>query len=56
MTSRAEYLKKYMSNDADEEKKKKKKKKAKSAPILGLKIIDDDADTNLAIDEVDEDK
>ena len=55
MTSKAEYLKKYMSNDSAEEKKKKKKKK-KVKPISGLKIIDDDADTNLAQDLVDEDK
>ena len=55
MTSKAEYLKKYMSLEGEGE-KKKKKKKVKKAPAKGLKIIDDDADTKLANEDIDEDK
>ena len=58
MTSKAEYLKKYLSGggDDDGEKKKKKKKKKKVAQGLGLKIIDDDADTKFTLNAEDEDK
>ena len=58
MTSKAEYLKKYLSGggDDDGEKKKKKKKKKKVAQGLGLKIIDDDADTKFTMNAEDEDK
>ena len=60
MTSKSEYLKKYMSldsaTDGDSDKKKKKKKKVKKAQVAGLKIIDDDADTKVSNDQFDEDK
>ena len=60
MTSKAEYLKKYMSGgdaDADgDKKKKKKKKKVKPMQGKGLKIIDDDADTKFVMNDEDENK
>ncbi|VDK47525.1 unnamed protein product [Anisakis simplex] len=42
-SAREEYLKKYLSSDADKTKKKSKKKKQQSSNARGMKIIEDDA-------------
>ncbi|CAB3402878.1 unnamed protein product [Caenorhabditis bovis] len=43
MTSKADYLKKYLSNGDDEKKKKKKKKAESSFKPIGMRLIEDDA-------------